>query len=453
MDGLSPELLLRHSRPGPRYTSYPTVPHWTHDVGDAEFAARLPRAGGPTSVYVHVPFCKEQCSFCGCNMVVAGRREPGTRSLDALARQVAALPLEAEQVPVQRIHLGGGTPTWHTPEELERLFAILATRFRPVPGAEISVEADPEVTTDEQVRTLAALGVNRLSMGVQSFDPEVLAGVNRPQRSHRVFEIMDLARSLGMHSLNLDLMYGLPRQTPDRFAATLATTLKMRPDRLAIFGYAHVPWLKAHQKKIDAAALPGPVDRVALFLLAHRLLTGAGYQAIGMDHFALVDDGLSRAQRAGDLHRNFMGYTTQPGGRLVGLGMSAISELPDLYVQQHSKLSTWWKAVEAGAPVQERGIVLTAEDQLRRDLINALMCNFRVDLAAFGQAHGLDFQEHFALELSELGPLIEDGLLEHKDGLLEVPLRGRLLVRNVAMVFDPWLRAPAAAGPRFSQTV
>lgn len=447
----SAALLSRYSRAGPRYTSYPTAPLWTSDFPESAYHDALRRLRQPASVYVHVPFCVEQCTFCGCNMVVARRQDAGDRYLDALARRLDALPLP-DTVDVARIHLGGGTPTWLDERQLERLYSILFARFRPIPGAELSVEADPEVTRDEVVHALAALGVNRLSMGVQSFDPVVLAAVNRPQQHTRVAALVDLCRALGMRSLNLDLMYGLPYQTLGSFEDTLHKTLEMRPDRLAVFGYAHVPWLKPHQKRIPVEHLPGPVARMDLFLLATALLTESGYQAIGLDHFAVVDDELAVAQREERLHRNFMGYTTRPDLELIGLGMSAISELDGVYAQERSHLAGWWHAVERGEPVLEKGCLLTAEDRLRRDVIFGLMCNLSLKKAAVEARHGVAFDEHFHDELERLGPLADEGLVELRPDRVVVTPLGRLLVRNVAMVFDPSLRKPAE-GPRFSQTV
>jgi oxygen-independent coproporphyrinogen III oxidase len=449
----SAELLLRHSKAGPRYTSYPTVPVWKEDFADADYEAGLRSARLPASVYVHIPFCKEQCTFCGCNMVVSGRREPGTRYLAALEQQINALPLPAEKVDVVRIHLGGGTPTWLSVAELEQLYAMLYRRFRPVDGAEISVEADPEVTTDAQVEAMAALGVNRLSMGVQSFDPVVLAAVNRPQEAQRVFEITERSRALGMHSMNLDLIYGLPHQTPERFGETLRRTLEMRPDRLAVFGYAHVPWLKPHQNKLDPAAIPTPLQRVELFLLAHEMLTERGYLPIGLDHFALPDDELSVAWRERRLHRNFMGYTTMRDVPVIGLGMSAISELPDQYMQQTVRLSRWWNAVEKGESVVEKGCHVTAEDRLRRDVINGLMCNLEVRFSVIEERWGVNFKDHFADALAALEGMQEEGLVEVSDEAVTVTSSGRLLVRNVAMPFDAHLKRRSGDGPRFSQTV
>ena len=447
----TPELLLAHTRPGPRYTSYPTAPHWRRDFSETDRAAMVRGIGTPASVYVHVPFCREQCTFCGCHMVVGRHQVLGDRYLDALSHQIAALPLPEETLPVVRIHLGGGTPTWLDPAQLERLFGLLRRRFRPIEGAEISVEADPEITTDEQVDVLADLGVNRLSLGVQSFEPRVLAAVNRPQGASRVVAVLERARGHGMQGLNVDLMYGLPYQNMHTFSATLDRTLALRPDRLAVFGYAHVPWLKPHQRQLPEAALPGPVERTALFLHARDRLTEAGYQAIGMDHFALPGDELSVAQWEGRLHRNFMGYTTRPELELIGLGPSAISELRGGYVQDLPKLGPWWRAVETGGPLVERGCTLTEEDRLRRTVINELMCNFSVSWDRLASSHG-DVRARLAEEIGALAPLEADGLVERHPGGVRVTALGRYLVRNVAMVFDAHL-APVAGRPRYSQTV
>ncbi len=452
---LTPELLLSWTRRGPRYTSYPTVPEWKDELPDSALSDAIERIEGRASVYVHVPFCREQCSFCGCTMVVSGRREPGRRYLDALKKQLQSLRFSGgkERLEVVRIHFGGGTPTWFSPDELTELWTALRTRFAPIEGAELSVEVDPEVTTDEHVDALAAAGVTRLSLGVQSFDDTVLAAVNRPQARDRVRAVFERARQHGMRGLNLDLIYGLPFQTAERFSATLAETLAMRPDRLALFGYAHVPWLKPHQKKIDAATLPGPVDRAQLFLDAHAALLAAGYVAIGMDHFALPDDELALARKAGTLHRNFMGYTTHSELPLIGLGMSAISEFPDLYVQQRTKLSRWWKAIEAGdEPLIEKAGRVSAADRLRRDAIQSLMCNLKVDLEAVARRHGAD-PSLFDADLARMDSLEADGLVQRSGRTLVVPDDRALLVRNVAMVLDPRMSGEKSSGPRYSSTV
>jgi len=443
---MTPEELLRYRRAGPRYTSYPTVPAW----GDAPAAALQERlaADRPTQLYVHIPFCKEQCTFCGCNMVVAGRKEPGVRYLDALQQQVRALP-GAERRTVERIHLGGGTPTWYGPEQLKRLYGVLAERFEPAAGAELSVEADPDVTTTEQLDVLAACGVNRLSLGVQSFDDTVLAAVHRPQSYDIIAKLLAHARDLGMGSINLDLMYGLPDQTPERFRATLEKTIALRPDRLAVFGYAHVPWLKRHQRKLNEDALPNPLQRAGLYLMAQEVLSEAGYVPIGLDHFALPGDELATAWSERTLYRNFMGYTTRADLQMIGLGMSAISEFPDAYAQQLPHLSKWWKAVEAGNPFPwERGVLLSAEDRIRRDAIYALMCNLELDIPAFEARHAVPFKSTFASALQELQPLVDDGVVDVSDSKIQV--QERLLVRHVAMAFDGYLKPEAQ---RFSQTI
>jgi oxygen-independent coproporphyrinogen-3 oxidase len=449
---MTPELLLRHSRPGPRYTSYPTVPVWENEPPDDWFLDAVQSTTGAVSVYVHLPFCKEQCTFCGCNMVVSGLRSPGTRYLDALEKQVAALPLASGRVPVVRIHLGGGTPTWHTPDELDRLFDILYRRFEPVPDAEIGVEADPDVTSDEHIERLADRGVTRISLGVQSFDAAVLKAVNRPQRGDRIGELLARARGRGMRGLNLDLMYGLPEQTVHGFRRSLDRTLAMKPDRLALFGYAHVPWLKNHQKALESYRLPEAVERAELFLEATEILQGEGFVAIGLDHFARHDDELAIAAAEGVLRRDFMGYTTRPQAPMIGLGMSAISEFPDRFVQQRGKLSQWWRAIEKGEPLLERGMRLSAEDRLRSDVIMRIMCNLVVRFEDIERAWGVNFASHFADELVRLRPLRDDGLCEIHHDRIVVPEPMRLLMRLVAMVFDAYLK-DKSAGPRFSQTV
>ena len=447
----SADQLLRLDRPGPRYTSYPTAPVWREDLGDAPYHRALSTVTGAVSVYVHVPFCKEQCWFCGCNQVVSGRQSAGDRYLDALAKQLAELPLPAATVDVARIHFGGGTPTWLSDVQLNRLFDLLDSRFTRVPGAEVSVEIDPDVTSDEQLDLLADRGVNRISVGVQSTDPKVLAAIHRPQDTRRVHAILARARAHGMTGINIDLVYGLPLQDTTNVDATLDEVLAMRPDRLAVYSYAHVPWLKAHQKRIRDEDLPDAFDKLGLFLLARQRLLDAGYVPIGMDHFALPEDDLAVAAREGRLHRNFMGYTTLRGVPLIGLGVSAISEVNGVFAQQQPHLGAWYRAVFAGdAPVVHKSYVLDREDRLRSDVIADIMCNLVVDVAAIEAAHGIPFAEHFADALAALRPLELDGMVRVSDDRVEVTELGRLLLRNVAMCFDGYLGRTAA---RFSRTV
>ncbi|MCB9781206.1 MAG: oxygen-independent coproporphyrinogen III oxidase [Alphaproteobacteria bacterium] len=461
-DRLDAATLLRLSARSPRYTSYPTAPAWSADVDPAALTAGMRRIHAPASVYVHVPFCAEQCSFCACNQVVAGRRDAGDRYLDAIERQLMGLPLPADTLAVQRIHLGGGTPTWLDDRQLTRLLATLDRRFRREPGAELSAEVDPEITTDGQVELLAGLGATRLSMGVQSFDPAVLEAVGRPQRAERIGAILRRARALGMTGLNIDLMYGLPRQDRRAFQADLDRTIALAPDRLAIFGYAHVPWLKPHQKRLEPYGLQSADDRLELFLLAHDRLRAAGYVPIGFDHFARPDDALAKAAEAGRLHRNFMGYTTLPEVELIGLGMSAITELRGAFFQQESKLSRWWRAVEEGpergsvGPI-EKGILLTRDDRIRQDVIRRIMCSLQVDWVEVASRWGIDPEAYFADDLARLAPLEALGIVRREPTRLFVPERGRLVVRNVAMAFDAWLQARKASGPetspRFSSSI
>jgi oxygen-independent coproporphyrinogen-3 oxidase len=451
IDQVTPDLLSRHNRSGPRYTSYPTAPVWDAHFSTERWHTALTQLRSPASVYVHLPFCKEQCSFCGCNMVVSGRKEVGERYLRALETELAALPLPTERVSVRRIHLGGGTPTWHSADELEQLHELLLTRFEPTEGAELSIEADPEVTTNAQLERLFQLGWNRLSLGVQSFDPTVLAAVNRPQQHTRVHDILSRCREAGLTGLNVDLIYGLPHQTAARFRDTLEKTVAMRPDRLAVYSYAHVPWLRSHMKRMDEGALPTVEEKFALFALALRVLTDNGYRFIGMDHFALEEDALSVAQREGRLHRNFMGYTTDPDLDVIGLGTSAISEVDGVFAQNRSKLATYYQALEGEEPPIEKGYAKTKEDRLRADVIAQLMCNFRVVKAEIARDHNVDFDRHFGPSRLALEAAVAQGLLEDRPDALQVTALGRFFVRNIAMAFDAYLGA--SNQPRFSQTI
>jgi len=448
----TPAQLLRLDRPGPRYTSYPTVPVWTEGgATDADLRDAIGALQGEVSVYVHIPFCKEQCWFCGCNQVVSQRQSAGDRYLDALARQLRQLALPPG-VRARRIHLGGGTPTWLDGDQLHWLMQLLDECAPRTDDAELSVEIDPDVTSDEQLDLLAEHGCNRISLGVQSTDQRVLEAIHRPQDTQRVIDLMQRARHHGMRGLNVDLVYGLPHQDEETFARTLEVVAALQPDRLAAYSYAHVPWLKRHQRRIDEDALPEPSDKLGLFLQARRFLLERGYEPIGMDHFAQPDDELAVAARAGTLHRNFMGYTTLRGVPLLGYGVSAISEVGGLFAQQQPHLGAWYRAMADadGPPVVHRGYRLTDDDRVRGELIAELMCNFRLDIPAFEARHGLVFAEAYAPELTALAPLVQEGLVTVDDDRIAVTTLGRLLVRNVAMCFDAHLPTTAA---RFSRTV
>jgi oxygen-independent coproporphyrinogen-3 oxidase len=443
------QLVVALDRPGPRYTSYPTVPAWSDTFAPAELERALERAQGPADIYVHIPFCREQCWFCGCNQVVSTRQSSGDRYLDALELELGSLALSSAPLEAARIHLGGGTPNWLEARQLERLYRLLFERFRPIAGAELSVELDPALVAPGLLPLLASFGVNRISVGVQSTDARVLAAINRPQRLQSVQAVVEEARGLGMQGINIDLVYGLPHQDRQSFLSTVDAVIALRPDRLATYSYAHVPWLKKHQQQIDTSALPAPADKLGLFLHARERLTDAGYLAVGMDHFALPGDPLAQAALDRELHRNFMGYTTRGGLPLIGVGVSAITELDGVYAQAEPHLGAWYRAIEGRTQRKiVKGRVLTAEDKLRRDVIASLMCNFEVDKASIERQHAVCFDQHFADALHELAPLVEHGLCELLPERIEVTALGRLLVRNVAMTFDEHRE-----GPRYSSTV
>ena len=456
------ELVARYDKPGPRYTSYPTAVEFHDGVTADLYTAHLARAdalaAAPLSVYVHLPFCEERCGFCGCNVVITRHRDVADRYLDALDAEIDLL---AQHLPhrrqVSQLHWGGGTPTYYTAAQLERVFARLARHFVLAPDAEVGLEIDPRVTSGEQLTALRRLGFNRLSMGVQDFTPEVQDAVNRHQSYEQTRALVDHARALGFTSLNIDLIYGLPYQTEDGFQQTLDRVVELRPERVAVYSFAFVPWMAAHMKRLPAEGLPGPALKIALLARAQAAFGGAGYGQIGMDHFALPDDELGRALEARTLHRNFMGYTVQSARDMVALGVSGIGDVQGLFVQNTKKLPEYYDALAAGRFPTERGYALDDDDALRRFVITALMCNGRVDIGEVEQRFDIDFANYFAAELAELaapGSPQADGLVEVGPDAIEVTPVGRMFVRNVCMVFDRYLRSrTAGATPVFSRTV
>ncbi len=456
----SPELLRRYDTPGPRYTSYPTAPEWSAAFGPDDYAQRLARAGrdspgDPLSLYTHLPFCKELCSYCGCNVVVAKSTqsaEPYLRAVEAeLALAARALGARRQ---VSQLHWGGGTPTFLSLEQLERLFGAITGHFELLPGAEVAIEIDPVVTSREQLALLRRLGFNRLSMGVQDFDPRVQQAVRRIQPFEQTRELVEVARELGFSTINFDLIYGLPHQTPDSWAATLERVGALRPERLALYSFAYVPKVRPNQRLIDAAALPEGLEKLRLFLLAGRALVGSGYLPVGMDHFALPGDELATAMERGRLSRNFQGYTVASSATVVAFGATGISDLGDTFAQNVRPLKEYSAAVESGRFATERGLALDADDLLRRRLITSLMCNLELNLAHFAESPGAA-AERFSVELRELPALERDGLVTTSGpGGLELTLTplGRLFPRNVAMLFDARLRRSGHGGT-FSRTV
>jgi oxygen-independent coproporphyrinogen-3 oxidase len=453
------ELLPRYLEDGPRYTSYPTVPAWTERFGAAELRAALARAGAAgedVSLYVHVPFCRSLCHFCACNRTITRDAALPERYLDVVAREIAAVrdavgaPLAAAQV-----HWGGGTPTHLEPAQIRRLHARLADAFPPRALAEQSIEVDPRVTTDEHVEALRACGFTRISLGVQDFDARVQAAIHRTQPVALTAALTERARRAGFESVSFDLIYGLPFQTEASFERTLAEVIALAPDRIAIYGYAHVTWVAKQQRGFERGDLPSPATRLRLQLLALTRLLAAGYEAIGLDHFALPHDDLARARRDGRLQRNFMGYTVRAGAALLGVGPSAISELPDAYAQDARELPAWEAAVGARGLATAKGHALTDDDRRRRFVIGRIMCQGGVDAAAYRACFGEALADRFAAELARLAPLERDGLVVRgEDGSLRVTPVGRFFLRNVAMPFDAYLPAQREAGrPVFSKTV
>ncbi len=448
-------LLLRYDIAGPRYTSYPTAPQFRADFGEAQYreharcsnATFTPR---PLSLYVHIPFCASPCFYCGCSRLITRDTAAGSRYVQRLLREAARVaPLFDHHREVRQLHLGGGTPNFLRQADLSRLIEALAGHFRlgAAGSLDFSIELDPRFATAADVEHLGRLGFNRASLGVQDFDPRVQEAVNRIQSIEQTLGIIEACRGSGFRSINIDLIYGLPHQSLEGFGRTLDTIIAARPDRLAVYGYAHMPRLFKAQRRIDAQALPGPALRIALLELAIERLGAAGYRYIGMDHFARPEDDLARAQEAGGLHRNFMGYTTHAGCELIGLGMSAISHFGDSFSQNHRDLRAWEAAVDAGQLPVWRGLALSGDDRVRADVIQSLMCRGGVDFREIERRHGVDFESYFAAALERLAPLVADGVVTLSDRQLRTTARGRFLLRVVAMCFDRYLAsAEAPAG-------
>ena len=429
----------------PRYTSYPTAPHFTDAVDGAVYAGWL---GGldpaqPLSLYFHIPFCNEMCWFCGCYTKVVKRYRPVADYLETLLGEV---DLAADALPARftarHLHWGGGSPTMLTGADWRRTMDKLRTRFDIDSAAEIAVEMDPRTATQDYVKAMAAAGVNRASIGVQDFDAEVQAAINRIQPFEVVERVCGWLRDHGITQLNMDLMYGLPHQTTEKVVSMVDRAVSLDPGRVALFGYAHVPWMKSHQKMIDEKALPGGAERLEQALAAAARLKERGYGTIGLDHFARPDDDLATALREGRLHRNFQGYTTDAAAVLLGFGASAIGSLPQGTVQNTSPLKDYARAVRAGRLPTVRGIALGDEDRVHREIIERLMCDLTVDLGDLGGARA------FTAEIAKLQPLCEDGLVEISGDRVTVTERGRPFARLAAAAFDAYLEASQARHSR-----
>ncbi len=444
---MRPELVrLFEAARVPRYTSYPTAPHFTPAVGPAEHAAWLEAVpeDRPISLYLHVPFCRQLCWYCGCTTAVSADPARPEAYAELLAAEIELVAVHLPERPrVAHLHWGGGTPSSIGPRAFLRLVERLRRRFRIERGAEHAIELDPRFLEPEMVSALAEAGVNRASLGVQSFDPEVQAAINRIQPAARTLAAIDALRAAGIRRINVDLLYGLPRQTVASCRATVAELLPAAPDRVAIFGYAHLPTLKKHQRLIDEGALPGAVERVAQFEAMAEALEAAGYVPIGLDHFARPSDPMAEAAASGRLHRNFQGYTTDPAETLVGLGASAISSFREGYVQNLHELKPWRAAVREGRLPTARGLRLSPRDRLERDLVERIMCDGVVDLEAVAARHGAS-PENCVVDGERLTELERLGIVEREGFVVRVPSAYRPLLRVVATVFDRYLRASPA---------
>ena len=453
----STELLHKYCKAGPRYTSYPTAPYFHESFGPAQWEEELRATqdkGRDISLYTHIPFCDTLCYYCGCNMIATKDYSKATAYLEVLFREIDRIAaLTSPERKVRQLHWGGGTPTYLHPDDIRRLYDYLASRFTIAPDAEISCEMDPRELTIEHIRALRQSGFNRVSLGVQDLDDKVQHAVNRVQPEALIREVYGWIRDEGFQSVNFDLMVGLPHQTPETFERTLDKVIAMAPDRFAVFNYAHVPWMKKHQKLIVEETLPHLEQRLALQKLTLEKLTAAGYVYIGMDHFARPDDELVKAQRAKTLYRNFQGYTTHKNCDILAFGVSAISQTDDVYAQNVKVLSEYREMVEADNLPIERGLRISREDKLRREAITQIMCDLELDKAAFGEQWGVDFDSHFADALEDLKEMHADGLVVLEPATIRVTEAGRVFLRNIAMAFDGYLRQQAADKPRYSRTI
>jgi oxygen-independent coproporphyrinogen-3 oxidase len=454
---VSEDFLAKYNRPGPRYTSYPTAPVWNDAFGPNELEkahAQADLAGSPVSLYMHIPFCESLCLFCACNVIIQKDKKVAPPYLEVLKSEMARVSTSvSRRRPVVQFHWGGGTPTYLTPAQIEDLFGAVQDRFSFAPDAEVGIEIDPRVTSRDHLVTLRKLGFNRLSMGIQDFHPEVQKAINRIQPFEMTRDLIAVARELQFDSVNVDLIYGLPYQSAERFAHTIDQILQLNPDRVALFSYAHVPWLKKQQGAF-ATHLPEGMQKFEIFRTGLLKFLEAGYLYIGMDHFAKPGDELSISQQNRTLHRNFQGYTTKAGADLYGMGVTAISGIQNAYAQNHRDLPNWQKAIAERGIATMRGYQLSADDRVRREVISRLLCHTVVKKDEIAKEFNLDFDQYFASELQALQTPSKDGLVILDQNEIRTTWLGRIFIRNLAMVFDPYLeQQQLAAKPLFSKTL
>ncbi|MGA9379807.1 MAG: oxygen-independent coproporphyrinogen III oxidase [Phormidium sp.] len=452
-------LLRKYDRSVPRYTSYPPATELKENFREIDFKAAIAVGNyknTPLSLYCHIPFCESPCYFCGCNTVITQRKEVAEPYLDYIGRDIEKIAeLVDQDREVQQLHWGGGTPNYLSSQQAEKLWTKINNHFKLAPEAEVSIEVNPRFLDRNYLFHLRDLGFNRISFGIQDFNPRVQEAVNRVQPEAMLFETMEWIREAGFESVNVDLIYGLPYQTLDTFKDTILKTLKLNPNRIAVFNFAYVPWLKPIQRQLPQDSLPLALEKLNILQMTIEELTANGYVFIGMDHFAKPDDELAIAQREGELHRNFQGYTTKPESDLLSFGMTSISMLEDVYVQNHKRLKSYYQAIDNREFPIERGVTLTKDDIIRRTIIMELMCQFQLSKHDIEEKYHLsfdmDFEEYFAKERYDLRLLEADGLIHLSHNQIEVTPHGRLLIRNIASAFDQYLKTQQTG--RFSKAV
>lgn len=449
--------ILKYDVQGPRYTSYPTAPEWTSQVDAKTYVHKLSQLGKSAknvSLYIHIPFCEQLCYFCACMKVIRSKEERySAQYLTYLFKEIewVASAIGPKRT-IKQLHWGGGTPTYLSSGQIEELFRKVTQYFNVDPKGEIAIEVDPRTVTHEKLAVLKRLGFNRISMGVQDFHPQVMKAVNRIQSFEMVRDVTSQCRKLGFGSVNFDLIYGLPFQTKTSFDETIDRVTELKPDRIALYSFAYVPWLQKHQGKLQKNVFPDNDAKLEIFLSARQKFLNSGYQSIAMDHFALKNDEMAKAFNDRKLYRNFMGYTVKPADEYIGLGVSAIGFLENTFIQNHKTIPSYYKAIDVGHLPVERGKELTSDDTIRRWVILQLMCHFRLDKNEFKRSFGEDFDDYFSYERNHLDRCQEDGLLKEMPHVIEVTELGQLFIRNVCMGFDFYLRQ-AKGHKRFSRTV
>ncbi|MEO1953781.1 MAG: oxygen-independent coproporphyrinogen III oxidase [Campylobacterales bacterium] len=448
---------IKYSKAGPRYTSYPTALEFSDAYKYDEYIKKLEAqdSSRPLSLYFHLPFCKNACYFCGCNVVFTSKEDKMLRYMDYLKRELKILSKHLDcKRKVLQMHFGGGTPTFFTAPQLKEIIDEIKKTFPNfAKDAEVSCEIDPRHITEEQMKVMSEAGFNRVSFGIQDFNEKVQIAVHRVQPYTVTKDAMDLARKYNMHSVNVDLIYGLPFQTLETFKETLELALSLNPDRFAVFNYAHVPWMKKTMRKIDETTLPRPDEKLEIMKYTIDYLTSNGYNMVGMDHFAKPKDELFKAIKKGELHRNFQGYTTKGGADLIGVGLTSIGEGVDSYNQNFKKMAEYEEAIDAGRLPFERGVVLNEDDLIRQYVIMELMSNFKLDIKRFEKKFGVVFAEYFSDAIEELKPFIEEELITMDAKHIACSQTGTLLIRNICMPFDAYMKKHSANKKTFSKTI